>query len=217
MVQVEALVKMYIERENALDWAFVRRVPSTYTWKIVDYLRALHPRGRSNLCQAFAANALYLVDATRDPALHAARSGDPEFKALLSALLQTTAWEYANVRMLRAILGDQLGKRPSPEFANTPVEVLQRAQSIRPTNAREIRKVVKKAFGEHYGARPSNRLGDWQYAGSHRGRPFVVTIDYGGRDQLRYDVEYEDARTGLHPRRRATSVSSGRASGTGTH
>lgn len=200
MAQVEALVKTYIEREDAGDWAFVRRVPSTHTWKIVDSLRILDPERRLRLCHAFASNALYLFDAERDRTLGPA-TVDAVFNEFHAAVLRSWDWQYESVRALRMILGDQLGKRPSPEFANTPVEVLQRAQSIRPTNAREIRKVVKRVFGERYGARPRNPLGEWEYPGTHRGRPFVVTIDYGGWDQLRYEVDYEDARTGLHPRR----------------
>jgi hypothetical protein len=196
---VEALVKTYIDREDATGWAFVRRVPSTHTWKIVDHLRALDGERRSRICRASADKALQLLGGTGPTIM--ARSEVPDDDEFPAAVLRAWDWQYASVRTLRAVLGDQLGKRPSPEFADTPVEVLARAQSIRPTNAREIRKEVKTALGERFGARASNPLGDWKYEGSHRGREFVLNIDYGGWDQLRYDVEYADVKTGLHARR----------------
>jgi hypothetical protein len=84
-----------------------------------------------------------------------------------------------------------------------PPEVLRRAEAIRPTTAGQIRQIVKRAFAERFDARYENRGGgDWKYFGRHAGRDFVVAIDYGGRsDQLRYEVKYEDVRTGIRPRR----------------
>jgi hypothetical protein len=60
---------------------------------------------------------------------------------------------------------------------------------------------VKTMFGDRFGSRPEKLDGgDWRYVGTHRGRPFVVSIDYGGWDQLRYAVEYEDAKAGIQVR-----------------
>jgi hypothetical protein len=200
--QLEALVSRCIQQEDALGWEYVRRVPSTYTWKTVDYIRTLDQTRRSQLFQAFVSNALYFFDPSRDPSLHGARAGNREYEVLVETLPQVFDWGYSDVRALRAILGDQLGKRPSPAFARTPTEVLQRAQSIRPTKATEIRKAVKQMFAVRFGARPQKLDGgEWQYAATHRGRAFVVSIDYGGWDQLRYAVEYLDSRSGLHVRR----------------
>jgi hypothetical protein len=149
---------------------------------------------RSNLCHAFLANALYLFDGHRDPSLHAAKADHPEFKTFLEERDQVFDWQYQDVRTLRTILGDQMGKRPTPALANTPAEVLDRARAIRPTNANEIRKAVKEAFLLRYGARPRKLDGgDWQYEGLHLGRRFRVSIDYGGWYQLRYSVAYEEA------------------------
>ena len=200
--KVEALVRAWIEQESLSEWAFVRRVPSTHAWKTVDYLRALEPSRRPSLCAAFLTNAMFLFDAERDPALHAAKANNPEFSALLEAGAQAFDWQYLDVRSLRAILGDQTGKRPTPALAKTPPEILERARAIRPTSATEIRKAVKAAFQSKYGARPRKTDGgDWQYEGTHHGRRFVVSIDYGGWYQLRYSVEYDDSRHALRPHR----------------
>jgi hypothetical protein len=196
--ELELLIRGLIQREDALGWESVRRVPSTYTWKIVDYLRSLDRQHRLRLFEAFVANSLFFFDPSRDPALHAAKAGHPEYESLMQSLPLMSGWQYADVRSLRAILGDQLGKRPSLAFANTPVEVLQRAQAIRPTKATEIRKTVRQMFGERFGSRPESLGGgDWRYVGTHRGRPFVVSIDYGGWDQLRYSVDYADPQSGM--------------------
>jgi hypothetical protein len=197
-----ALIRSCIDHEDEHDWSPVRRVPSTHTWKTVDYIRALDRERRSELLRAFASNALFYFPTDRDPPLHAAKAGHPEYAALLQAEALMAGAQYADVRSLRAILADQEGKRPTPAFANTPPEVIARAQGIRPTNARQIRKVVRHFFGERFGARPDNAEGgDWLYRGIHRGRGFVVAIDYGGWDQLRYEVEFEDSRTSLRVRR----------------
>jgi len=200
--RLESLVAGCVEDEARLEWGHVRRVPSTYTWKVVDYIRSLEAGSQTRLRHAFVSAGVFLLDPDRDPTTHPAQSGDEEYRRFVDAISQIWDWKYSDVRTLRAILGDQLGKRPSPEFANTPVEVLERARAIQPTNARDIRKAVKQSFQERYGARPENLGGgDWRYAGVHRGRSFVVSIDYGGWDQLRYEVEYEDVPTNLRAKR----------------
>ena len=63
MTQVEALVKTLIEREDARDWAFVRRVPSTYTWKGLAPL-TLRNGERATFASWYAE---WLVDALQAP------------------------------------------------------------------------------------------------------------------------------------------------------
>jgi len=199
--QLEAFVREAIEQEAASGWSHVRRVPSTYTWKIVNYLSALEPGRRACLFEAFVSNALYLFDLGRDPDLHPYKAGHEEYRKFVDTLPQMGGWEYADVRFLRGVLADLRSKRPSPELADTPESVIQRAEAIQPTNVAEIRKEVKLAFAERFAARPENcGGGNWQYCGVHQGRQFTVLIDYGGLCQLRYQVKYDDAVTGLCPR-----------------
>ncbi len=163
-----------------------------------------------------AAGAL-LLDPDADPALHPAQAGHAEYRRFVDSMPQLWDWKYSDVRGLRAIVGDQSGKRPSPELANIPVEVLARAKALRPTSAPEIRKLVKQHFLDRYGARPENLGGgDWRYSGSYRGRSFAVRIGYDGRDQLRYEVEYDDPPRAFVRGDSATNAWLGPASGTGT-
>jgi hypothetical protein len=106
------------------------------------------------------------------------------------------------VRALRARLAELRSDRPSIAAADIPAQVLERAKGIRPTNSREIRAAVKTAFATRFCAQ-AKKLGggDWRYAGVLREREFVVAIDYGGWDQLRYEVEYYDVATDLHAKR----------------
>lgn len=199
---VPDLVRAAVEHEAASDWEHARRVPSTYTWKIVDYLRSLAASERNALMDAFVANASYFFEPERDRCLHAYAAGHEEYRKLHEALPLIWGWQYQDVRYLRAVWADVRSKRPSPAFANTPVEVLARADAIRPTTASQIRKVVKAAFKDRYGSRPENLgSGEWRYPGMHRGRTFAVSIDYGGWDQLRYEVEYDDRTSGLAAKR----------------
>jgi hypothetical protein len=89
---------------------------------------------------------------------------------------------------------------PQGLFSRLPDTTVRRAESIRPTNASQIRKEVKRHFTERFDATIENMgAGNWLYEGSHSGRPFSVLIDYGGMgDQLRYSVQISDSSTGIH-------------------
>lgn len=197
LARVSSLLRSWIEAEAAADWAFVRRVPSTYTWKSVDYLRRLAPERRGDLFDAFVTNALFFFDPSRAAGLHPGTAKHPEFLAMIDSLPLTWSWEYENVRALRAMLAEQksAGGDAGPPV---PQEILERASAIRPTNSREIRSEVMKAFSERFGARPEKFGGGvWRYAGTHGQHSFVVTIDYGGWDQLRYEVDYFDGQADM--------------------
>jgi hypothetical protein len=200
--RIQSYVRGLIDREAENGWTRLRRVPSTYTWKMIDYVSALPDARRGSLFDAFAANALHAFEPGRPPGLHAYQSGHVEYRAMVEALPRMPGFDYLDARMLRAILGDLRSANPSPQFQSFPPDVIARAEAIRPTSAGEIRKAVKQVFGERFGAKPEDRKGgNWRYAGEHAGRPFTAHIDYGGRgDQLRYHVAFDDERLGLHVR-----------------
>ena len=191
--QVRNYTRAALERESASNFTRFRRVPSTYTWKAVDHVSALDGAGRNALFDALAAQSV----ASLEPPSPASIA--PAVTAFVDALGRMTGWQYLDARSLRMILADLRSTRPSPELRDTPAEVLARAETIRPTTAADIRRAVKSAFTEAFGVRVEKRPGGvWRYAGVHGGRPFVVQIDYGGRsDQLRYEVQYVDERTGV--------------------
>src|ERR671935_2853849 len=100
------VVRSCIDREAADGWARMRRVPSTYTWRVLDYLARLEPSRQRSLFDAFVANALFHFDPSRDPLLHAHRGGHREYVAMVEALPQMGGFEYWGLRLLRGMLGD---------------------------------------------------------------------------------------------------------------
>ena len=197
------IIRATIMAEAASEWALTRRVPSTHTWKALDYMASLESDERQALLKAIERNALFFFEPAPDASAHAADW--PAFRRYRDAMVQMADWKYANARMLRLILGDVRGKKPSPQLAQTPPEVLERAAAIKPISAAQIRKVVKAAVGRRYGAKAETLGGgDWRYPGSWKGLPFELSIDYGGMShQLRYAVAFEDPSTGLRARRLA--------------
>jgi len=200
---IVAWVRGEIAREEAAGYARLRRIPSTYTWRIIDYVSSLPQPRRHALFDAFAANALLVVDPTRHVGLHGSAVND-DFAAFQKGVQRLAGPEYYDARMLRAILGDLRSKRPSPEFQSLPPEVIQRAETIVPTSAAEIRKAFKSIMGERFGATPEKASGGvWHYVGgTSGGRPFRLWIDYGGQsDQLRYELSVDDERNRFTARR----------------
>jgi hypothetical protein len=197
LANVATLLREWIDAEDSSDWALARRVPSTYTWKIVDYVRKLPAKRRSSLFDAFVAGAMFCFDPSRDSKLHPGSAGHPEFRAMVDSLPLTWSWDYQDVRALRAELGAQQSDDSGAD-ASMPPEVIERAQAIRPTSSREIRAAVEKVFLERFGAHPEKLgAGEWRYAGNCGQRRFVASIDYGGRHQLRYEIDSYDPPTDL--------------------
>lgn len=200
--ELEQLIRSILDAEMASGFRSIRRVPSTYTWKILDYVAALESGERDSLLEAFAANGVFLLSPDRDPKLHAYQSGHSAYRRFVEAMPKLFGWKYVDVRFLRGILGDLRSKNPSPEFANLPPEVIQRAESIRPTKATEIRREIKNVFAQQFKAKAENRQGgNWLYSCEYQGRLFQVHIDYGGRiAQLRYHLSFNNLSTGVRAR-----------------
>jgi hypothetical protein len=200
--ELEQLIRSILDAEMASRYRSIQRVPSTYTWKILDYVSALESGERGSLLEAFAANGVFLLLPDRDPKLHAYQSGHQAYRRFVEAMPKLFGWKYADVRFLRGILGDLRSKNPSPEFANVPPEVIQHAESIRPTKATEIRREIKNVFAQQFKAKAENRQGgNWLYSCEYQGRLFQVHIDYGGRGaQLRYHLSFDDISAGIRAR-----------------
>lgn len=190
------VVRAAIKAEEASNWALVRQIPSTYTWKALDYIVALTPIERAQLFAAVERNALFMFEPAPDSSEYAGRW--PAFDKFTFAIAQMADWKYMDVRTLRAILGNVRGKRPDPAFAQIPAAVIERAAAINAISAAEIRKTVRSAVDAHFGAKPQNRGGLWTYAGSWDGLPSELSIDYGARyAQLRYEIRFADPVTGI--------------------
>lgn len=188
-----------LRREATSNFGRLRRIPSTFTWRAVDYVSSLGDPERQRLFETLARRGLVRLFTALPPP-----PDDPDDRAFRDGVLRRSGPEYYDARMLRAILGDLRSSRPSPELLQTPPEVIRRAASITPTSAAEIRKSMKAVLAERFGATPHNETGGvWHYRGGRSaGREFRLSVDYGGRsDQLRYDISYDDERSGIRARR----------------
>lgn len=197
-------IRAAIRREHDANWARLRRIPSTYTWRVIDYVASLDAAARERLFESFASNGLHLLDPARDASLHRGRSGDPDYAAFRDGVLRLSGPAYYDARMLRMILADVRSSRPSPELADTPPEVLRRAETITPVKVTDIRKALKPRLAERFGAKAQKESGGvWHYVGGRSaGREFRLWTDFGGMsDQLRYEISYDEERTGIHARR----------------
>lgn len=197
--RLRRVLRDIIEAEATSGWTILKAVPSTYTWKAVDYVSRLDRNDQVELFEALSASALFLFQPAPDPGTHPYTAGHPGYRAFVDAMPGIWDWEYTSVRTLRGILGDLRSTRPGRRGRNYPQSVIERARGIQPTTASQIRRKVRWSFAERFGARQENQGGgEWRYHCAHEGRKFKVVIDYGGLgDQLRYGVEYEDSGSGI--------------------
>jgi len=187
--RLRQLIRTTILTEEAAGWATVRRIPSILTRKAVDYLAGLTPEERSLYYDAVETNALRCFTRPTPPV---ERSLDwPAYRRYRDAVLRTA---YANtpVRILQMLKGAMNRKRPPPDLAYLPAEMLAQAAAMEPTSAPEIRKRIKPLLADRFGA-TAEKLGggEWVYHCTWDGQAFDLSIDYGGQaDQLRYHVGY---------------------------
>ncbi len=200
---VQKFVRSEISSAVASDFGTLRRIPSTETRKVVDYVSGLELAERVALFDALVGGGTLLLWPQGGPALHVPRVGNAAFDRFRNAMLWMNDWKYANVRSLRSNLGDRHHAKDVGIGQDVSVEVLRQAEAIQPTDASQIRKAVKIAFTERFAATAESQGGgDWCYTGVCDGRQFKARIDYGGRsDQLRYEVFYDDLATGIQANR----------------
>lgn len=201
---VHRFVRMEIDKAIVNDFQSLRSIPSTGTWKAIDYVSTLGQSDRNELFNAFADNALFCFFPARNADLHAFKSGNEAYRRFLEAMPMIPDWDYMyfGVRDLRALLADRRSAQPLDISLALPDEVIRRAEAIVPTSAPQIRKVIKGAFSDRFHAAAENRGGgDWIYHCSRSGRAFDVRIDYRGKgDQLRYEVSYGGPAAGIEAR-----------------
>ena len=170
--ELQQFVRTLIDAEAASDYALASRIPSTRTWKTLDYIKTLEASERNSLFDAFAANGVFYLRPDRDPRLHAHKAGHPGYQRFVDGMLRLSGPKYMGVRMMA---GPATTKAPA------------------------IRRAVKEALAERFNAKAENSGGgDWKYFGESRGRHFEIHIDFGGMtDQLRYEVFFEDPDTAI--------------------
>ena len=202
--KINRLIRAELDGVARADFAALRTIPSTYTWKVIDYVSGLDATGRDALFDTFASRAMFLFFPDRDPGLDPGRSGNATHREFTKAMTLLFDWKYQDARALRAIAADSRSSRPLGIAHGVPTGVLRRAEAIVPLRAAEIRKLVRAKFVEQFAAsRIENQGGGaWSYSGSCNRREFRLAIDYGGRsDQLRYEVFYEHPPSGIRATR----------------
>lgn len=196
--RLRKLILAELDRLSEQRFAKLRRIPSTDTWKTVDYVSSLGESERGELFQAFASNGLSLFEFAGHP-LATAYSDAPAFKRMLEWMPLHFDWKHEGARYLRAALADRKSARPLGIGVGMPEVIVRAAEAIRPTTSVKIRKAIHEALRARYGAQAENLGGgNWIYQCTDAHQPFSLSIDYGGRDdQLRYSVFYEHADSGI--------------------
>jgi hypothetical protein len=189
-----SLVRSMIEEEANNDWARLYRVPSTYTWRCLDYILSLDDFMLKRMYDGIAERAPYHLGSLQPPI----QWDDQTLSDFYDQVWRRPS-QHVSSRLLRGMRASLETDGPEGYFASMPAELIARAAAIKPTNAKDIRKTVKRAFGERYRCNPINISGGvWKYTGEFASQPVTVRIDYGGQgDQLRYWVELHDAENGI--------------------
>ncbi|MGE4095898.1 MAG: hypothetical protein AB7G75_34225, partial [Candidatus Binatia bacterium] len=204
MIDVEHIlqfIQTMIEQEVASGYARVRQIPSTTTWRTIDYLNSLSPTRRRTLLTAFATRGVRLLRPDLDPQSYTSPTSQEALLRFADECLRIPDFEgkYLGARLLRGIFAAVRTEPSSEPLAHVSAAVLQRATMVQPTKSTAVRKIVKQMFTERFKVRAENfGGGNWNYFGEYDGQPFKVMIDYGGRsEQLRYWLFYEHKNTGI--------------------
>jgi hypothetical protein len=189
-------VRDLIEAEFASGFAFARRIPSTETWQTLAYFDALDAGERDVLCDILAERGSAGIGSAYSPERQQELVRHPAYQRYTSGRMQASAWKYADPSFLRSILDGyrrvpegQGAPPPRPDFGR-PLEEVENAVPPVTAPAPDIRREFKRAFGERFRVRPAKLgAGTWNYPGEYDGRPFTLSLDFGGSfHKLRYGV-----------------------------
>lgn len=189
-----SLVRSMIEEQANDGWNRLYWVPSTYTWRCLDHLLSLDDFMLKRICEGIAGRAPYHLGLLQHPL-----QWEDQTLSDFYDLVWRKPSQHVSSRLLRGIRGSLDTGGPEGSFASMSPELIVRADAIKPTNAREIRKAVEQALADRFRCNPINIGGGaWKYYGESDSRPVTVRIDYGGQeDQLRYWVELQDVESGI--------------------
>ena len=189
-------VRKLMEAEFYAGFPFVRRMPSTDTWKILDYVELLTPEERHVLFDVLAERGSCWLQSEVDYERQKELVHHPAYQRYTCRVGQPWPWKYADPSFLRQMLdvhrqlaASQPTPRLPPDFGSTPLSVIANAEPPTPASAAEIRKVVKQVFVERFDVKPTNvGSGIWNYPGEYDGRPFTLTLNWGRIFKLRYSI-----------------------------
>jgi hypothetical protein len=193
-------VRDLIEAEVASGFPFLRRIPSTNTWRALEHVETITREERDVLFDLLAERGCGWLQAGLDMTAYVERQRElvrhPVLARYLNGCGQAPCWKYADPRLLRSCLDlrrQAAASSPTPipplDFGPVPLAAVEAAEPPVTAKAPEIRKAVKQAFTERFQVRPTNAgAGFWNYPGELRGRPFTLTLNWGTFMKLRYSV-----------------------------
>jgi hypothetical protein len=83
---------------------------------------------------------------------------------------------------LRRVAAGQSTSQPEPKVGPMPLAVIEAAVSPVTASAAEICKEAKRVFAGRFNALPTKLSGGmWSNLGECQGRPFTLTLDFGGK------------------------------------
>ena len=106
-ITAKRFVHQLIDAEFTSDCDFVRRIPSTHTWRSLAYVDTLDADERDALFELFSERggaALEPRDCDRDYDRHTESTRHPAYQRFLEAMTQHCTWTYADPSCVREIL-----------------------------------------------------------------------------------------------------------------
>jgi hypothetical protein len=202
-----------ISREWASGFSQLRRIPSTYVRKFIDYSTRLDRAESEAFTAALADGALrrLFLDSNAPPLYES----NAAYRKYVDASWHMTGRRYSSVRALRGTLSlanaepappptrprrPRMAMAKPPPFTLMSPEVRKWVSAIQPVTSTDIRKQVKQALSQVISplkvSHPTGHF--WDYSGELQGTPLLVSIDYSCRShQLEYWVSIRNERTGL--------------------
>jgi hypothetical protein len=193
----KSVIRDLLEAEFASDFRFVRRIPSTETWKTLACVDALDPGQRDTLFDVLAERTGCGFQPGADFERQRELVRHPVYQRFVAERAQAYPWKYADPRYLRGVLdirrqyqATQAAPLPPSDFGAIPLVEVESAEPPTTVRAPEIRREVKRALADRFNARPAKWGGGvWIYPGEYDGRPFTLSLDYGGNfHKLRYGI-----------------------------
>jgi len=118
-------VRGLIASESDRGWERLKRTPSTFTWRCLDYLSSLPSDRQASLVDAFAERAPSLLGV--EPL--GKQTQHHELGRFYEEVLQAPS-RHVSARLLRGMLAAQRVDGPLGPFAQLPDEIVERASSF---------------------------------------------------------------------------------------
>jgi hypothetical protein len=179
------------DREAASGFFTLRRVPSTGVCRFLHYYSELTPQEREAHADAAALWAAMRIGGT-DLAMHESLQKNEAWKRWAN-WHTINAWRFPSIPRLRDHERQAGADHARGLASEVNQDIKTMTASARAVRSGELRKRVRKAFGDIFAPTISDRGGGWwTYEGTMNGSKLTVSLDYGSRSkQLSYEILVE--------------------------